>query len=159
MTEPIIIKTTRFGELLFSPEQTVSLPLGMVGLAELRNYVLFQHRADSPFYWLQSIERPDLAFVLVNPLLFEPNYQVTIAKSDRDLLDIKNPKTIQIWVVVTIPHGSPQKMTANLKAPVVLNIENRKMAQIILENAAYEVKHPITGFFTQTGDQEAEKQP
>ena len=139
----IKIKTTRFGEVEVKEEQVVTMPLGMVGFPNLTRYILFQHRPDSPFSWLQSMERSELAFVLINPLLFEPTYQITLSGSDRKLLEIKDANNIQVWVVVTIPHGSPESMTANLKAPVVLNLENRRMAQVILENSDYPLKRPI----------------
>ena len=139
----IKIKTSRFGEVEVRPEQVVNLPLGMVGFPQLCRYILFQHRPDSPFFWLQSLDRPDLAFVLVNPLLFEPGYQIILSGSDSKLLEIEDAKDIQVWVVVTIPHGSPESLTANLKAPVVLNVANRRMAQIILENSDYPLKRPI----------------
>ena len=137
------INTSRFGEVEVKPAQVVNLPLGMVGFPQLNKYILFQHRPDSPFFWLQSMDRPDLAFVLVNPLLFEPSYQITMSGSDRKLLEIEDTKDIQVWVVVTIPHGSPESLTANLKAPVVLNVAKRLMAQIILENSDYPLKRPI----------------
>ena len=143
MSDMIKIKTTRFGELEAKPDQVVTLPLGMVGFPQLHKYILFQHRTDSPFFWLQSMERADLAFVLVNPLLFEPTYQITLNGSDRKLLEVGDAKDVQVWVVVTIPHGNPEGMTANLKAPVVLNLDNRRMAQLILENSDYPLKRPV----------------
>jgi flagellar assembly factor FliW len=141
----IKIQTSRFGELEATPEQIVDLPLGMVGFPCLRRYILFQHKPNSPFFWLQSLDRPDLAFVLVTPLLVEPGYQITISGNERTLLDVKDPGQIQVWSVVTIPHGAPDNMTANLKAPVVLNLENRLMAQIILESDQYPLKKAIKG--------------
>ena len=141
--DSVKITTSRFGELEVKPDQVVNMPLGMVGFPQLNNYTLFQHRLDSPFFWLQSLDRPDLAFVLVNPLLFEPSYQIALNNSDRKLLEIEDIKDIQVWVVVTIPHNSPESLTANLKAPVVLNVPNRRMAQIILENSDYPLKRPI----------------
>lgn len=142
--DTIKIQTTRFGELEVKPEQVVTMPLGMIGFPQLNRYVLFQHRADSPFFWLQSIDRADLAFVLVNPLLFEPSYQISLGNSERKLLEVDDPNDIQVWVVVTIPHGTPEGMTANLKAPVVLNLARRRMAQVILEKSDYPLKRAIT---------------
>jgi flagellar assembly factor FliW len=139
-SDNIKVNTSRFGELEVSPAQIVHMPLGMVGFPSLNRYILFPHKAESPFFWLQSLDRPDLAFVLINPLMVEANYQITLSGSDRKLLDIKDPNQIQVWTVVTIPHGAPDSMTANLKAPVVLNLENRLMAQIILESDDYPLK-------------------
>lgn len=82
-----------------------------------------------------------MAFVVANPLVFDLKYQISLSNNDTRLLQVKDVKDIQVWAVVTIPHGQPDKMTANLKAPVVVNLANRLGAQIILENPDYSVRH------------------
>jgi flagellar assembly factor FliW len=138
---PLKVNTSRFGEISVSAEQVITLPHGMVGFPDYRLFVLVQHRPDSPFHWLQSLDQPDLAFVVANPLIFDLKYQVSLSNSDTGLLKVNDPKDLQIWAVITIPHGRPDKMTANLKAPVVINLANRLGAQIILEKPEYSVRH------------------
>ena len=135
--------TTRFGEIDVDPGKVVTMPHGMIGFPNQRRFVLVHHKEGSPFHWLQSVEQSDLAFVVVAPLLFDPQYQVALGKSETQVLQVSDPKDIQVWVVVTVPHGQPGQITANLKAPVVINLANRLGAQVILENPKYGVRHKL----------------
>jgi flagellar assembly factor FliW len=137
------VNSTRFGEMEVPADRVITLPQGMIGFPQLRRYVLIRHRDDSPFFWLQSLEAAELAFVMVNPLLFDSEYKFTLGNSETKLLAVEDPSQIQVWVVVTIPAGRPDQMTANLKAPLVINSVNRQGAQIILDDAKYSVRHPL----------------
>jgi len=137
------VKSSRFGEVEVPADRVITLPQGMIGFPQLRRYVLIRHRDDSPFFWLQSLEAAELAFVVVNPLLFDAAYKFTLSNAETKLLNAEDPSQIQVWVVVTIPVGKPDKMTANLKAPVVINLQNRQAAQIILDDAKYSVRQPL----------------
>lgn len=139
----ITVQTTRFGEIRVPEEQVLTLPHGMVGFPNLHRYVLVKHREDSPFHWLQSLESPELAFAVVNPLIFDRTYQITLGNTETRLLKVDDPTHLQLWAVVTIPHGHPEKMTANLKAPLVINLQNRLAAQVILDDPRYSVRHPL----------------
>lgn len=137
------VETTRFGVVDVEPERMVELPQGMVGFPHHTKYCLVQHRPDSPLHWLQSMERPDLAFVVVNPLIFDQQYNVALGRTESELLKIEDPSQIQVWVVVTIPPGHPEKMTANLKAPVIINLVNRQGAQAILDDPNLSLRQPL----------------
>ncbi len=139
----LTVKSSRFGEVEVPADRVITLPQGMIGFPQLRRYVLIRHREDSPFFWLQSLEASELAFVVVNPLIFDPQYKFTLSNAETKLLAVEDPSQIQVWVVVTIPAGKPDQMTANLKAPLVINLANRQAAQIILDDAKYSVQHPL----------------
>jgi flagellar assembly factor FliW len=139
----IQVRSTRFGEVEVPSEMVISFPQGMIGFPALKRYVLIRHREGSPFHWLQAVESEDLAFVVVSPLLFDPSYQLTLGGAESRLLSAGDPEKLQVWVVVTIPAGHPDKMTANLKAPVVINTVNRQAAQVILEDPRYSVRHQL----------------
>ena len=137
------VSSTRFGEMEIPADRVITLPQGMIGFPNLKRYVLIRHRDDSPFFWLQAMEAAELAFVMVNPLLFDAQYKFTLGNAETKLLAVEDPAQIQVWVVVTIPAGKPDQMTANLKAPLVINTANRQGAQIILDDAKYSVRHPL----------------
>ncbi len=144
-SENLKVRTTRFGEVAVEPGKVITMPHGMIGFPNDRRFVLLHHAPNSPFHWLQSLDRADLAFVTVSPLLFDPKYEIALGNSDTSLLQVQDPQDIQVWVVVTIPHGQPENMTANLKAPVVINLKNRLGSQIIMDNPKYEVRHTLAG--------------
>ena len=138
----IKVKTTRFGDIEIEERDVITLPSGIIGFPELKQYVLLDHDQDSPFKWLQSLEDAAIAFVLINPLLFKPDYLVEVNEAEVGDLDIQAEEDAVVSVIITMP-SDPQKMTANLKAPVIFNLKNRKGRQLILNNSEYTTRHNI----------------
>ena len=138
----IRIKTTRFGELEVAKQEAIVLPSGLIGFPELKNYILLDHDKDSPFKWLQSVDDGAIAFVLINPLLFKPDYVVEVTEAEVSDLELAAEEDAVISVIITMP-SNPKNMTANLKAPLVFNLKNRKGKQIILNNSDYVTRHNI----------------
>jgi flagellar assembly factor FliW len=136
------ITTTRFGDVEIREEEVIELPMGLIGFPELKRYVLLDHDKESPFKWLQSLDDGAIAFVLINPLLFKPDYEVEVTDSEVADLSLDNEDDAVISVIVTMP-SNPQNMTANLKAPLVFNLKNRKGKQIILSANTYTTRHGI----------------
>jgi flagellar assembly factor FliW len=94
-----------------------------------------------PFYWLQSIDVEQVAFVIISPFLFRPDYELDI---DDDLLkeiDITSPEKALIFTIVTIPDNGP--MTANLQGPLIINRDTRLGKQGILTDHRWKTKHDI----------------
>ena len=138
----INVKTTRFGEIEIDDSDVIELPSGLIGFPELKKYVLLDHDKDSPFKWLQSLDDGAIAFVLINPLLFKPDYTVEVTEAEVSDLDLTAEEDAVISVIITMP-SNPQNMTANLKAPLVFNLKNRQGKQIILSNQDYTTRHNI----------------
>ncbi len=138
----IKVKTTRFNELEVAEKDVIVLPAGLIGFPELKRYVLLDHDKESPFKWLQSLDDGAIAFVLINPLLFKPEYTVEVNEAEVSDLELENEEDAVISVIITMP-SDPQKMTANLKAPLVFNLKNRKGRQVILNNSEYTTRHNI----------------
>lgn len=138
----LTVKTTRFGEIEVNEKDVLELPSGLIGFPELKKYVLLDHDKDSPFKWLQSLDDGGIAFVLINPLLFKPDYAVEVTENEIQDLEIKNEDDAVISVIITMP-SNPQNMTANLKAPLIFNLQNRKGKQIILSQGDYTARHNV----------------
>jgi len=138
----IKVMTTRFGEIEVKDGEQLELPVGLIGFPELKRYVLLDHDKESPFKWLQSLDDGAIAFVLINPLLFKPDYTVEVTEAEVADLEIKSEDDAVISVIITIP-TNPQNMTANLKAPLVFNLQNRRGKQLVLNQAAYTTRHNI----------------
>ncbi|MCB2184833.1 MAG: flagellar assembly protein FliW [Deltaproteobacteria bacterium] len=141
--ENLVIQTTRFGQISVPQANILCMPQGMIGFPERRRFALLRHRDKSPFQWLQCVDQPDLAFVVVTPLVFDPKYEFKLGQAETNLLEVADPSQIQVWVVVNIPHGHPEKMTGNLKAPVVINLANNLAAQVILDDQRYGLRHTL----------------
>lgn len=136
------VKTTRFSDIEVREEDVITLPSGLVGFPELKKYVLLDHEKDSPFKWLQSLDDGSIAFVLINPLLFKQDYTVEVNEAEVGELELESEEDAVISVIITMP-SNPQNMTANLKAPLVFNLRNRRGRQIILNNSEYTTRHNI----------------
>jgi Uncharacterized protein conserved in bacteria len=141
----IKINTKRFGEMEFSEDSVVKVLGGLIGLAGHENYVIIRYQDDSPFYWLQCVDDPDLALVMINPLIFKPDYDPPIPLSINQELDIQKPEELSIFVIVTIPPGNPQEMTANLLGPVLVNPRSRKARQVVLDDRLFSHRCRVIG--------------
>lgn len=153
----IKVKTTRFNEIEVDEKDVIELPAGLVGFPELKQYVLLDHDKDSPFKWLQSLSDGAIAFVLINPLLFMPEYTVEVNEAEVSDLGLESEEDAIISVIITMP-SDPQKMTANLKAPLVFNLKNRKGRQVILNNSEYTTRHNIMEEVKKRSDQSQDEQ-
>ncbi|MDR2404945.1 MAG: flagellar assembly protein FliW [Deltaproteobacteria bacterium] len=134
------IATKRFGEMEVPEESIITVLGGVIGFPELIRYVLIQRPNDKPFYWLQCLDDPTLALVLVNPVLFKNDYQPTLPQGLEEEL---GEGEISLFAIVTIPPGKPQEMTANLLGPLALNPTSRKARQLVLDDRLYTHRHPI----------------
>lgn len=128
-----------------SNEQVIQMPYGMLGFPEQKRYVILEHRENSPFLWYQSIDDPALAFVITNPLLFKPDYSVDVESVLEEMSWIQEGKEdhVELYVVVNIPKGAPEKMTANLVGPVLINMRARQAVQVVLPESSYSHRHPL----------------
>jgi len=121
----------------------IHFPNGLLGFPDIKNYVIFDHDQDVPFKWLQATDEPTLAFVIMEPFLFQPDYQVEIQEQDLQEIRVNDTSHLSIFVLLTIPAGQPARMTANLKGPVLVNGENRWAKQLVLTNSQYHTRHPL----------------
>jgi len=137
------ISTSRFGTVEISDEKIIEMPHGMIGFSNERLFTLLKHADGSPFYWFQSVQSEELAFVVTDPLLFEPHYEIYLNEEDKKDLELDEIKEgIQVLVVVNISNnGSSTKITMNLLAPIVINTEKKIAKQIIMYNSSYSHRH------------------
>jgi flagellar assembly factor FliW len=136
------IETTRFGTLEIADEDLLRFPDGLFGFGEVDRYVLLNHRGGSHFKWLQAVGRPDLAFVVIDPFLFYPDYHFDLPVEDCLALEYSGSGTLVVLAIVGIP-DDPRQMTANLKGPIVVHCEKRLGRQVILSEEEYSPRYPI----------------
>mgnify|MGYP006294366659 CR=1 FL=1 len=135
------IETTRFGDLEVNEEEIIEFVVGPYGFEEQKEYTLLADD-DSPFFWLQSISDPDLAFVVTEPWIFYEDYEFELGEELKNKLDLENKENVSVINMVVIPDDTT-KMTINLKSPVIINQEEKIAKQIILEDEDYPTKYRI----------------
>ena len=138
----ISFETTRFGRLEVNKDKIVSFPNGLMGFADYRRYILMDYK-DTSLKWLQAVDAPHVAFIVVQPFEFFPDYSVKIEDSVRDLLGIKNEDDISILSILRV---EGEKVTVNLQGPLVLNALNKKGVQIVNDDPRFTCKTPLSAF-------------
>jgi len=138
------IETSRFGTVDLRDARVIHIPSGLLGFPEDKRYVLLEHKKGSPFLWFQSVDNSGLAFVLIDPLLVKPDYEIEIGPEDMGELELRDaPADVQTLVLVTITSGEKVELTANLLGPIVINTKKRLGKQIILGEGKYSLRHPF----------------
>lgn len=138
----MIISTSRFGQVELKPEDVLTFNEGLLGFADLRKFVLLDDPNDEIFAWLQSCESPAIAFPVLEPELFAPQYKANLTKGDMESLKLTAQDKARYFSIVTIP-DDPTLMTANLKAPIVVNIAARTARQCVLQDNNLAIREPI----------------
>lgn len=135
------VNTKAYGAVDVDERQFIKFPKGILGFEKFKEYALLDAERQ-PFYWLQSIDVERVAFIVVNPFLFRPDYELDIDDSDLAEIGIKDPESALIFSIVTIPSdGAP--MTANLQGPLVINKEERLARQAVLTDPRWKTKHDV----------------
>jgi flagellar assembly factor FliW len=134
------IETARFGEVEVADDRLIDFVEPVLGFEESRQYVLLDHAENSPFNWLQSVNDPDLAFVVTHPKLFGIEYEVVLSDAVMDQLSITSGEDVLVLTIVNIPADNPARMTANLMGPIVINQVLRKAMQVVLGDSDYSTK-------------------
>lgn len=138
-----IIETTRFGDLEVSEKRVIQFPDGLIGFPQWKAFAILEHQEDSPLFWLQSLDLPQLAFLTIDPRLIKPDFLEALHTGDRACLGLEEGSTKFVLALITIPEGRVEEMTANLLAPVVIDPKARVGRQVILANSGLSTQHPV----------------
>lgn len=139
---------TRFGPIQYDPNQTIVFVEGMVGFEHLKHFVRMPTDEDDFLVCLQSVEDGSVAFLLVDPLRYFPNYAVSVPDTDKARLGItcqNSPPRDELLVLTTITVHQDQSITLNLAAPVLLAPGSNLAMQIVLEDGTYSSRELLPG--------------
>ena len=134
------VETTRFGQIEVDENRLIKFPSGLLGFPDNNDFALVQTNDEGTFFWLQSIERPELAFVVCDPLLFLPDYQVAVKSEDLDKINLSGMDDAQVLIIV---NKIDRMLTGNLQGPLVINAVNRNGRQLVLSEKKYSTRHPL----------------
>ena len=145
------IETLRFGKIAVQEDKIITFPRGILGFAKNKQYILFPHSEGSPFFWLQSVEDGDLAFVVMNPQLIKKDYSIDVDENVLHELEVKQETELEVVCIVTIPRHDPKRMTINLLGPIIINAQSRCAVQVICDKQSYSHRHPVVQEQQQAG--------
>ena len=128
-------KTRIFGTIDIPDEKIIVLESGMIGLPEMKHFALIfdEEREGGKIKWLQSMDDPETAFPVIDPTIIKDDYTPTINEDILKPLGELTEENTFILTTVTVPKDL-EKMSINLKAPIVINTDTNKGAQIIVED-------------------------
>ena len=138
----MIIKTGRFGQITIGNDETIQIPQGVLGFPEYSKYCLVDPGDETLILWLQSLENPAISFPVLEPKIFKPEYSVRLSASELRELELENVNQSAVFSILTIPEDITQ-MTANLKAPLVINLRQQVGKQVILQENEYNIKQEM----------------
>jgi len=143
MTTSMQLLGTRFGTIDYSGGDVVDFPDGLIGFPDFQSFLVLSHKPDSPFRWLQSIDEPAIAFLMVDPQAYVESYTPQVSNAEAEALRIAHTTPTLVLTTASIPNGNVDEMTLNLAAPIVLNLEARIGRQVVLEGEAYNIRHRV----------------
>lgn len=140
----MLVKTKFFGEVELPEEKILTLERGLIGLEQYKKYTILYdcEKEQTNISWFQSVEEPTLAIPVIKPWLVKEDYNPIVEDELLSGLGELTEDNLVILLTVTVPENI-EEMSVNLKAPIVINADSRKGAQIVVENKDYEVKYKI----------------
>jgi flagellar assembly factor FliW len=155
----MIIQSKHFGRLEFAEERIITFPRGLIAFEQMKRYIIIENsEKENPFWWLQSVDNPDLVFVIISPFIFKPDYGFDLPPEEVEELGLESPQDAVVFSIVVVPKEI-KKTTANLLAPLVINAKAKKGKQLILQDKDknYTTKHLIFGKRQQQGQAKSGK--
>jgi flagellar assembly factor FliW len=142
----LIIEQTRFGTIEIEPARIVAMIRALPGFPDRKRFIILDRGESHPFLWFQSVDDPGLAFVIISPFLFVPDYRVDLNGASQALGWEKEDEErgkLSVFVLVNTASGAPNKISANLMAPLLIHMERFEAVQLIMPDSTYSHKHPL----------------
>lgn len=139
------IETRIFGEIEIDDSKIIRFPGGIIGFPEMTDLALIHDEEkgkDAPIRWLQSLQETQFAMPVMDPLIVSRDYNPEVEDELLNPIQIENPEEVLVLVTVSVPRDIT-KMSVNLQAPIIINAENKKAAQVIVDTEIYPVKYYI----------------
>lgn len=138
----MLIYSTQLGEIQVPEDKLISFPQGLPGFPAEKTFAFVPYQIDSPFAYLQSLAEPKLTFLVVDPFTFFKDYEFELNDQIAHDIELAAPNVPHIINIVSVP-AKTEEMTTNLLAPIVINTQNNKAVQIILEKTVYTTRHRL----------------
>lgn len=136
------ISSARLGDVEIDERDIIVMPDGIIGFPGFTRYVELVFLEGAPLRLLQSLEARDLAFFVIDPYLFMPDYKTSVSSADLAAVQAETSEGLRILTIVTIPED-PYDMTANLQGPLIVNPATRLATQIVNHDKDYTTKQRI----------------
>ncbi len=140
----MLTQTSRFGEIEVEDDQIITFPTGLLGFSGERHFVIREDEVGSPFRWLQALDTPELAFVMIEPQFALETYELELSSDHLKKLEAEKLEGLTVYVLVTMAKVLSD-VTINLQGPLLFNLEKRIGLQFIIPDGKYTTRHPLFG--------------
>ncbi|MBT6564859.1 MAG: flagellar assembly protein FliW [Candidatus Scalindua sp.] len=138
----MLLKTRLFGEIEVEEKEVINFTKPILGFDDCRQYVLVEKEAAFPVFWLQSVDKPDVAFPVVSPFSVNEEYAIKIRPHDLSDIQAKNTLDILVLTILVVP-DTITSLRTNLRAPIIYNPVDKVAKQLILNDDKYPIQHYI----------------
>ncbi len=138
----MVIETREFGFIEIDEKDIIHFPYGIYGFEDIKDYVILRQDTDNddPVMWMQAVNNIHIRFVVLDPLFVVDAYNPELPGDVLKELNVRTYETLRYFLIAVVPKDI-RDMTVNMKSPIVLNPENNKAVQVILEDANYSVRY------------------
>jgi flagellar assembly factor FliW len=136
------INTTRFGELEVEKKDIITFKEGLLGFEHLKRFFIVDPGDQTLILWFQSIDDEKTAFPIIEPKIFQPDYSVRLLPAELNSLNLDTVTEASVYTILTIPKAVTE-MSANLKAPIIINNSSKEARQIVLQDSKLEVRYSM----------------
>ena len=136
------IATIHFGEIQYDEDSVFTFPDGIPGFEQLTKFVILTIDQYIPFQWLLSLDNPTLTFPIIRPNLICPEYEPKVSDYELRPIRLRELKDAEIYSITTIG-AHPEEVTANLRAPLIINRRAKLGKQCILAEDTYSLRFSV----------------
>lgn len=115
------IKTSRFGELDIDSGKVIFLPEGVLGFPTFKRFILLETTKQGPFAWLQAVDNPDLAFIVMDPYMLDEDFEAPLYPKDMTDLKANQRQDVTFLLIVQVRRDDPPCVIANMQGPLAIN--------------------------------------
>lgn len=135
-------KTVRFGDLDYRDDDVITLPDGLLGMPTLQRWLMLEMGDDVPMKWFQSLDRADFGFPVCQPDFYQEGYALDVPSAVQERLGAQSAEDL-VTLIITTVHPGGERVTGNLLAPMVIDTETRRGAQLVQESDGYGIRQEI----------------
>ncbi len=136
----MVIQTTRFGPVEVDDDRFIEFPAGLLGFAQARTFALLQPDDRGVFFWLQSVDNPDLAFVVTDPALWVEDFSAPLREEQVREIGLRDLSELQTFVIVNRRGGA---LTANFQGPLLISAVSRRGLQLVLADRRWSTRQEL----------------
>lgn len=134
------IETKHLGAVTIEEEDITRFPQGIPAFEDERDFVFLPFDDSGSLFIMQSVQHAHIAFITADPFVFFPDYELEVPDAVTEQLHIENPEQVLVYVTLTLAN-TLEDSTANLQAPLIINVEQKLGKQWPMAQSPYETKH------------------